>query len=1147
MEWCGWHEKDQFSFVQPSIAEILGVSGRSKLGGHDRPHEYQVAVSFPGAEFVKGDHGHCSNLTDASGRLIATNGAEMAEAVREWLVEDWLGGDMRRGLTHIFIDKLNLQYCAGSVRAVNFGRGNPNAYAVLNENWAIYLREAFLEARVVVFLLNQDWLDSIPCNQEFEGLIRRKSTYATDGLPRAVVFVDITDPDYKGRLLPEYFANMRRQAARHFDVHNITFNEALTPEQKLQAQLQDMAAQTVQWRNWIYFGCLEGTNGWQELVDVQDYDWRKAIEESGDARWPRPTFQAARQGVLSRRFRLRVTRLGDGRFGEIQLIGWELFDATTGQNIVRPGNGFIRAPGGLNPASMAMIDVKKGAWCHKCGTRQYTWLEWLVPDDQPPVAVSAMRLSQHPLTDAVEWNDGQCPLDFTLECMPADVWPRHGPDFVRQYERPMTADDVTNLAGDRAPRWVQLHSVADASPRGPEGQAVVGSAPADGAGWTEYQVDAPQCGGGEGASAAAPACTAFRLRFLGVRDADTAEDIVVPGLRFQVTPASELRPILGGACSGSGGDLAGERCGPAAAFDGNPFTRWVDTSAGGIGNTAVWEYHHTGEVTVLEYAITSQIGTFGVLDGLHGAPRDWVLYTCTAVVNGERHVAQEGGPWVEVDRREEVIFTNTRQTKRFTVQRPAPGSRYRLVITAVRCGCASPSLQVGDIELLARKPSAAPEMLTAAHVLLHPSASHADMGEARWSPSDPSCLQLSLPIHPCSADSRMTAHRSPSLPVDSPLAPSLPPTPSPAVAEGLVGLAGATFGWRGSALAVWYEWPMEFVLKCNEVHDGEVVRYGSQTTMAYRTDRHRVEYGPESTWAEIRFDQDVLLAAYGMRNHFEAQPRGEPRSWRLEAWRGTAGDAASGAGDGGAAGAEGAVTEDVASVGGEAEAAEARAAGGADEAPSSGAMAEGNPSRGCWEVLHEVEWMDFDTRLSAGTFYLRPPPSPARRFRLLITEWAAPCPLAHLHSLHLLGRRAAAAATGAATGAAGASTAPPGHFPPAEAASGTSSTSVLTEPQGSSGKEPGGAISSAPAPAKAVTAAHLPSPPPLTDAPLRFREKASLDLMLRKRHGAVRLDRYALLLPQEEGGREGPPEGDQRRKEAGAPVAWVLEGLTTEY
>ncbi len=56
-----------------------------------------MAVSFPGAEFVKGEHGHCSNLTDAEGRLIATNGAEMAEVVRGWLVEDWLGGDSRKG------------------------------------------------------------------------------------------------------------------------------------------------------------------------------------------------------------------------------------------------------------------------------------------------------------------------------------------------------------------------------------------------------------------------------------------------------------------------------------------------------------------------------------------------------------------------------------------------------------------------------------------------------------------------------------------------------------------------------------------------------------------------------------------------------------------------------------------------------------------------------------------------------------------------------------------------------------------------------------------------------------------------------------------------------------------------------------------
>lgn len=38
-------------------------------------------------------------------------------------------------------------------------------------------QEAFLESSVIVFVVNEDWLDSIPCNQEFEALIRRKKNY----------------------------------------------------------------------------------------------------------------------------------------------------------------------------------------------------------------------------------------------------------------------------------------------------------------------------------------------------------------------------------------------------------------------------------------------------------------------------------------------------------------------------------------------------------------------------------------------------------------------------------------------------------------------------------------------------------------------------------------------------------------------------------------------------------------------------------------------------------------------------------------------------------------------------------------------------------------------------------------------------------
>ncbi len=93
---------------------------------------------------------------------------------------------------------------------------------------------------------------------------------------------------------------------------------------------------------------------------------------------------------------------------------------------------------------------------------------------------------------------------------------------------------ITNAA-DRPFRWVQLHAVTDAS-SGPEnGLKEGGATTPTGDGWTEYLVG-PTSRRGDGAAeaAATPACTAFRLRFLGVRDAGAAEDVVVPGLRFQV-------------------------------------------------------------------------------------------------------------------------------------------------------------------------------------------------------------------------------------------------------------------------------------------------------------------------------------------------------------------------------------------------------------------------------------------------------------------------------------------------------------------------------------------------------------------------------------------------------------------------------------
>lgn len=56
-----------------------------------------------------------------------------------------------------------------------------------------------MEARVVIFVINEDWLDSIPCNQEFEALITRKRRL--QGLERkdAIIFIDITDDKFNQR------------------------------------------------------------------------------------------------------------------------------------------------------------------------------------------------------------------------------------------------------------------------------------------------------------------------------------------------------------------------------------------------------------------------------------------------------------------------------------------------------------------------------------------------------------------------------------------------------------------------------------------------------------------------------------------------------------------------------------------------------------------------------------------------------------------------------------------------------------------------------------------------------------------------------------------------------------------------------------
>eukprot|EP00983_Pelagomonas_calceolata_P021604 676924-Pelagomonas_calceolata.AAC.1 len=140
MDWTGWHEVDQFGWHQPSLAQLVGPSGRSKLSGVERPYNYQassgnperlhaacarkqastqdiwvtrnsssrlrlhplviypqVSISFPGADFDKGSGGQYAALSDHTGKHLASSGTEMAEAIQSWLTEGWLDGDEMRG------------------------------------------------------------------------------------------------------------------------------------------------------------------------------------------------------------------------------------------------------------------------------------------------------------------------------------------------------------------------------------------------------------------------------------------------------------------------------------------------------------------------------------------------------------------------------------------------------------------------------------------------------------------------------------------------------------------------------------------------------------------------------------------------------------------------------------------------------------------------------------------------------------------------------------------------------------------------------------------------------------------------------------------------------------------------------------------
>lgn len=75
-----------------------------------------------------------------------------------------------------------------------------------------------------------------------------------------------------------------------------------------------------------------------------------------------------------------------------------------GESIIAPGKGYY---------SVAGERLGTLGFTHWCGPKQYSWIEWLVPNDQPPVAIS--KVDVH--VNARYW---------VVEAMPADVWPSHG-------------------------------------------------------------------------------------------------------------------------------------------------------------------------------------------------------------------------------------------------------------------------------------------------------------------------------------------------------------------------------------------------------------------------------------------------------------------------------------------------------------------------------------------------------------------------------------------------------------------------------------------------------------------------------------------------------------------------------------------------
>eukprot|EP00200_Dunaliella_tertiolecta_P006306 CAMPEP_0202355414 /NCGR_PEP_ID=MMETSP1126-20121109/10320_1 /ASSEMBLY_ACC=CAM_ASM_000457 /TAXON_ID=3047 /ORGANISM="Dunaliella tertiolecta, Strain CCMP1320" /LENGTH=984 /DNA_ID=CAMNT_0048948029 /DNA_START=163 /DNA_END=3117 /DNA_ORIENTATION=- len=854
MDWTGWHEVDQFGWHQPSLAQLVGPSGRSKLSGVERPYNYQVSISFPGADFDKGSGGQYAALSDHTGKHLASSGTEMAEAIQSWLTEGWLDGDEMRGLDHIFVCSKNLKFCEGSIKAKNFRIGQPKkesreadgGVAILNENWAMYLRESFLEASVVIFVINEDWLDSIPCNQEFEALITRKRQLQGAQKKNAIIFVDITNEKFNqrwGGKLPQFKEGLTYEAGKYFDVFNYTYNVQANSEQKLYVQ-QDLIrvvaeystkfpavpgkvyndlmpdAKIVNWPNWLFFRSLEGTNGWEPLLEeYQEGDGCFDNKEPLIWNVPKP--------FSSRRFRLRLMGVAGDTFQEgfkFMCRAPLLIDASTGQNIVAEGKGFWKTPGERNPG------LRPLGFSHWVGPKQYSWLEWLIPDNEPPALVSSADIR----VNARYW---------VLEALPASVWPCNG-NILRDGYNFLGFDDPNATAAKdkaiREPRWQALHSMAEASCLSED---------------CTYTLPA-----------STPACKAFRLRLLEA--SEPGSDHLAAGLQLKAGFPEGMYPISGGQVTGSGGNAELEDAPPAYAFDGDEQNRWVDINGGGIGNISWLAYEHTEPVMVMEYTITSQMYALSSYHShLNGAPRDWTLKAC-----------KENGDWEEIDRQTHIYFSGHRQTQKFVVAKPIIAQKYMLEFTAVAAGCASRSIQVGDVELLAKLPARNSPLQQSQLVVLASACNSVSPATACATPCgspaadygihwpDPDLLQVLLPAH-------LGYGTGPPLGV----------------------LRGGRLGWvlGQDRVTNWYDHPLDITLEPRMQEDADapvvttnmlVVRPRKDVIIADKV--HQVTFRPAYPARECELQythtRPVTIKAYGMRS-CPNYNRGDPRTWVLEA------------------------------------------------------------------------------------------------------------------------------------------------------------------------------------------------------------------------------------------------------------------------